>query len=169
MKRWFSNVILKINRGQFYTNMLSDASKYLKQLHARSENLWFFFRHWGVAEHHSRNRPKMFVLTWSFQNTPIFSKSWTATHRYASKRDFHENCHIVKKFFPKFKNFFFKRNALFWATFWCTLHIDHFNTLSVRWRTVNKNFKFKKWANFKKKFFGPPGDFSSKILYPRTF
>ena len=76
---------------------------------------------------------------------------------------------LWKKIFPKFKKFFFKRNALFWATFWCTLHIDHFNTLSVRWRTVNKNFKFKKWANFKKKFFGPPGDFSSKILYPRTF
>ena len=146
-KIWFYDVFLINNRGQFYTNMLSDASKYLKQLYVRSKNLWFFFRHWGVAEHLSRTRSKMFVLTWRFQNTPIFWKSRTVTHCYALKCVFHVNFHIVNKNFPKLKFFFFKTNALFWATFWCTLHIDNFNTQSLRWRNANKNFKSQKWAN----------------------
>ena len=101
--------------------------------------------------------------------TPPFFENHELRHTVTPKTWFSWKLPYCEKKFSEIQNFFFKRNALFWATFWCTLHIDHFNTLSVRWRTVNKNFNFQKWANFKKILFGPPGDFSSKILYPRTF
>ena len=97
--------------GQFNNFMVLEASKCPKQLFVGPKNLWKKFSAWVVTKYPCGIRLKIILLTWIYQNTHIFSKSWTRSYFFGPQCDFHINGHSATKNKHFSKKFFFKESS----------------------------------------------------------